>query len=186
LASEASIPSELADRYAVALYDLAQPDNALDAVAADLGVVKQALAASPELRHLLANPLIPREKKTAAAVAVTTRYETNALTHKFVGTIGRFGRLPMLAQIIDAFGKLLARRRGELTAEVVSARPLNDAQRQTIERTLTGTAGRNVRLALKVDPRILGGLQVKLGSRLVDASLATKLDRLRLAMKGSA
>jgi F-type H+-transporting ATPase subunit delta len=186
LASEASIPSELADRYAVALYDLAQPENALDAVAADLGALKQALAASLELRYLLANPLIPREKKTDAAVAVAKRYETNALTHKFVGTIGRFGRLAMLGQIIEAFIKLLARRRGELTAEVVSARPLNDNQRQTIERTLTGTAGRNVRLNLRVDPRILGGLQVKLGSRLVDASLATKLDRLRLAMKGSA
>lgn len=186
MASEASIPSELADRYAVALYDLAQSENALDAVASDLGTLKQALAESQELRYLLANPLIPREKKTDAAVAVATRYETNALTHKFVGTIGRFGRLAMLGQIVDAFVKLLARRRGEVTAEVVSARPLNDNQRQTIERTLTGTAGRNVRLNLKVDPRILGGLQVKLGSRLVDASLTTKLDRLRLAMKGSA
>ena len=92
----------------------------------------------------------------------------------------------MLGQIIEAFTRLLARRRGELSADVISARPLNDNQRQAIERTLTGTAGRNVKLNLKVDPRILGGLQVKLGSRLVDASLATKLDRLRLAMKGSA
>jgi F-type H+-transporting ATPase subunit delta len=186
LASEASIPSELADRYAVALYDLAQPEDALDAVAADLGSLRQAIAESAEFRYMLANPLIPREKKTDAAVAVATRYETNALTHKFVGTIGRFGRLPMLGQIIEAFVRLLARRRGEISADVISARPLNDNQRQAIERTLTGTAGRNVKLNLKVDPRILGGLQVKLGSRLVDASLATKLDRLRLAMKGSA
>ena len=102
MASEASIPSELADRYAVALYDLAQP-AALDAVAADLAALKQAIAESAEFRYLLANPLIPREKKTTAAVAVATRYETSDLTHKFVGTIGRFGRLPMLGQIIEAF-----------------------------------------------------------------------------------
>ena len=186
MASEASIPSELADRYAVALYDLAQPANALDAVAEDLIALKAAAAESAEFRHLLSNPLIPRDKKTAGAVAVAQRYETSPLTHRFIGTIGRFGRLSALVQIIDAFANLLARRRGELVADVISAKPLNDSQRQTIERTLTGSAGRNVRLNLKVDPRLLGGLQVKLGSRLVDASLATKLQRLRLAMKGSA
>jgi F-type H+-transporting ATPase subunit delta len=186
VASRLSIPAELADRYATALYELAEPAQALDAVAADLGRLKQAVGISREFQVVLQSPSFPRAQKTAAAVAIAQRVETNALTHKFVGAIGRFGRLASLVQVIDAYVAMLARRRGETSAEVTTARPLNDAQRQDIARILAGVAKRPVTLVEKTDPRILGGLTLRYGARMIDASLSTKLQRLRLAMKGSA
>jgi F-type H+-transporting ATPase subunit delta len=186
VASRLSIPAELADRYATALYELAEPVQALDAVAEDLGRLKQAVGVSRELQVVLQSPSFPRAQKTAALVAIAQRYESNPLTHKFVGTIGRFGRLAALVQVIDAYGAMLARRRGETSAEVTTARPLNDAQRAGIASILAGVAKRPVKLIEKVDARILGGLTLRYGARLIDASLSTKLQRLRLAMKGSA
>lgn len=181
----ATIPAELADRFAVALYELASPAGALDAVAGDLAKLNAAIDESAELRHVLNNPLLPRKTKTNAVVEIAKRIETTPYTHRFIGAIGNFGRLAALAQIIRAFERLLARRRGEVTAEIASAQPLSDAQRSQLETALVTAAGRKVRLELKVDPSLLGGMTVKLGSRLVDGSLATKLARLKLAMKGS-
>lgn len=186
MASRLSIPAELANRYATALYELAEPAQALDAVAEDLGRLKQAVGVSRELQAVLQSPTLPRAQQTAALVAIAQRYETNALTHKFVGTLGKFGRLSALVQVIDAYAAMLARRRGETSAEVTSARPLNETQRREVANILAGVAKRPVKLIEKVDPRILGGLTLRYGARMIDASLSTKLQRLRLAMKGSA
>ncbi len=184
MASETSISAGLAGRYATALYDLAHDAGALDAVAADLGSIKAMIAESADLRRLISSPLIARATQAKAMGALVAQAALGDLVRRFVGVIARNRRLAALPEIIAAFTRLLALRRGETVAEIVSARPLTPAQVDAIGAALRGAAGRKVSLDLKVDPKILGGLRVKVDSRLVDASLATKLTRLQIAMKG--
>lgn len=186
MASETSLASGLAGRYATALYELADEQRQLDAVAADLAKLKAMIDDSADLRRLVSSPLISRDQQAKAMASLIARAGVSDLTRRFVGMVARNRRLFSLRSIIDVFTQILAARRGELTAEVTSAKKLSPAQVEAINAALRGAAGRKVMIDLKVDPKLLGGLRVKVGSRLVDASLASKLQRLQLVMKGLA
>jgi F-type H+-transporting ATPase subunit delta len=176
----------LSGRYANALYELANDAKALDAVAQDLAQLKAMIAGSEDLRRLINSPLIARDQQAKGIAAITTGAQFGDLTRRFLGTIARNRRAYALPAIIDAFTALLAERRGELVAEVTAARPLKPEQIGAVGQALRSTLGRKVSMNIKIDPSILGGLKVKVGSRLIDASLASKLQRLQLAMKGQA
>ncbi|MGQ0665278.1 MAG: F0F1 ATP synthase subunit delta [Pseudomonadota bacterium] len=184
MASQSELSAGPAGRYATALYELAEDARALDAVAGDLGRLKGLVANSPELRRLIASPLLSRDAQAKAMAAVIERAEVSDLVRRLVGTLARNRRLFALVGIIDAFLAMLAARRGEVKAEVASAAPLSAAQAEAVADALKGAVGRKVAIDLKVDPALLGGLKVKVGSRLVDDSLGAKLQKLRLAMKG--
>ena len=178
--------SSLSGRYAAALYELAHDAKALDAVAQDLSQLKAMIAASEDLRRLIASPLIARDQQARGIAALAASAQFSDLTRRFLGTVARNRRAYALTAIVDAFSALLAERRGELVAEVTAARALTPDQIGAVGSALRGSLGRKVSMTVNVDPRILGGLKVKVGSRLIDSSLATKLQRLQLAMKGQA
>lgn len=184
MASESHHLSGLAGRYATALYELADEAKALDAVAADLKTLKAMISDSSDLRRLVSSPLVPRAQQAKAALALVEKAGLSDLTRRFVGMVARNRRLASLTQIIDGFTSLLAAHRGEIMAEVTSARVLSQPQADAVAEALRASVGRKVAVQLNVDPQLLGGLKVKVGSRLIDASLASKLQRLQLAMKG--
>jgi F-type H+-transporting ATPase subunit delta len=185
VASDTSSAAGLAGRYATALYELADEAKQLDAVAADLARLRTMVDESEDLRRLIASPLVSRAQLAKAMDALVAQAGVGDLTRRFVHTLASNRRLFALRSIIEAYNRMLADRRGELTAEVTSAKPLSPQQAEAVNAALRGAVGRKVSMDLKVDPRLLGGLKVKVGSRLVDASLASKLQRLQLAMKGS-
>jgi len=174
----------LAGRYATALYELAEETKALDAVAADLQALKAAVAESADLRRLISSPLIPRDQQQKAMLALVAKLNLSDVTRRFIGVVARNRRLFQLVTIIDGFSELLAFHRGEVAATVTSAKALSPAQETAVSDALRASVGRKVSVQLNVDPKLLGGLKVKVGSRLLDASLASKLQRLQLAMKG--
>ena len=176
--------ASLAGRYASALFDLARDEKQIDAVGRSLEGLKQALVDSRELAQLVASPLVGREDAGKAFAAVAKQLKLDPLTANFLGVLARNGRKSQLAGVINAFARLAAGHRGETTAEVVTAHPLGDDQIAKLKAQLKGRAGRDVTIDAKVDPSILGGLVVKLGSRMIDASLRTKLNSLAKAMKG--
>lgn len=186
MAHEATGPASLAGRYASALFDLADQAKALDAVAADLTGLRAMIGESADLRRLLASPVVGREAQGKALAALVKQAGFGELVTKFVGTVARNGRLRDLSAMISAFLAELARRRGESTADVVSATPLTEAQLNALNETLRRLVGNKVSVNARVDSDLLGGLVVKVGSRMFDSSIRTKLQRLQLAMKGVA
>lgn len=178
------IQASLGGRYALALFELARDDKALDAVGASLASLKAALAESADLRELTTSPLFSREETARAIADVAGRLGLDALTAKFLGVLAANRRLGQIDAVIRAFTQLAARHRGEMTAEVVSAHPLEQAQVEALKAKLKSQLGRDVAVDLSVDPAILGGLIVKIGSRQIDGSLRTKLNTLAHAMKG--
>lgn len=178
--------SGLAGRYAGALFELAEEENAIDRVAEDLARLLAMTSESAAFAGLLASPVIAREDQARAVDAVMRRAELSDLTCRFVGLVARNRRLAVLAEMIAAYRALLAARRGETTAEVVSAAPLSAAQRAALEQALRRAAGGRVAIRTSVDAGLLGGLVVRIGSRMIDSSLGSKLEKLRLVLKGAA
>ena len=174
----------MADRYATALYELAAADQLLDAVAADLQQLQRLTAGSADLRRLFHSPVASRAEQGRAVAALSGKAGLNDLTRRFLGLLARNRRLAALAAVIDAFLGQLAGARGQTTADVVSARELTDRQLAGVRAALQKAVGGEVAVTARVDPGLLGGLVVKVGSRMVDSSLRTKLQQLRLAMKG--
>lgn len=175
-----------AKRYASALFDLADEQRSFDQVAADLQSLKRMLDDSADLRRLVSSPIMPRAEQGRGILAIARQAQVSELTRRFVGVLAENRRLFLLRSIIDAFLAELAKRRGEMTVEVTSAQELDRDQQAALTDTLNRSLGSKVSMDLKVDPSILGGLIVKVGSRLIDSSVKTKLDRLQLAMKGAA
>lgn len=176
--------SDLAGRYAAALLDLADEKKALDEVSGDLQILRAMTAESVDLTRLLRSPVITREEQRKAMAAIMDKAGIGQLTRNFVLVVARNHRLFALPDMIEAYLAELARRRGEVTAEVTSARSLTDAQRAALLEALRASVGGKVKLDLRVDPALIGGLIVKVGSRMIDSSLRSKLQRLQLAMKG--
>lgn len=177
--------SGLAGRYAVALFELADEGKALDAVAADLVALQQALGVSDDMTRLVRSPVLDRDEQWKAMSALLDKMGANHLTKKFLGVVTANRRLFALSGIIRAYLEELASRRGEVTADVVSAHPLTDSQVKALEGSLKKALGGKVAIAPRVDPSILGGLIVKVGSRMIDSSLRTQLQKLKFAMKGA-
>lgn len=184
--AETSLVAELAGRYAAALFDLAREKKALDEVAGDLARLQAMLSESADLRRLVRSPVIARDDKARAMAALMEAAEIGGLTRRFVGVVARHQRLYALDDMIRSFSALLSEHRGEMTADVASARPLGEAELGALESELGRIAGCKVNVAATVDDGLIGGLVVRLGSRMVDSSLRTKLDKLRFAMKGVA
>ena len=178
------IRASLAGRYASALFDLARDQRQIDAVSRSLDSLNQALLDSKEFAELIASPLVSREDAGKAFAALAPQLGLDPVTANFLGVLARNGRKNELRAVIRAFRRLAAEHRGETTAEVVTARPLNDDQIAALKAQLRDRAGRDVAIEATVDPDILGGIVVKLGSQQIDASIRTKLNRLALAMKG--
>lgn len=174
----------IAERYASALYELADESKALDQVAADLKAIRAMMASSADFMRLIRSPVLGRSEQAKAVSALADKAGFSGLTGRFMGTLASNRRLFALASVIDAFLAELARRRGEATADVTSAVALTPAQTQALEEALKSVVGSKVSVDLKVDQSLIGGLVVRVGSRMIDTSLATKLRRLRLAMKG--
>ncbi|MEK9726078.1 MAG: F0F1 ATP synthase subunit delta [Rhodospirillaceae bacterium] len=174
----------LSGRYATAMFELADDEKQLDAVAQDLTSIGAMIDDSDDLRRLIRSPVISRDEQHAAIDAVLEAAGVGALTRNFIGVVTRNRRLFALPAMIKGYLSLLAQARGEATAEVVTAKPLSDAQMGALETAIKQAMGTKVAIDAKVDESLLGGLVVKVGSRMVDTSLKTKLSQLRLAMKG--
>ncbi len=170
-------------RYAQALFDLANDEKQVAAVEADLNSLKTALAASRDLRVLLASPTFSSEDKAKGLVGVGAGAKFNLTTLKFLGLLASNGRANVLSAVIDAFAKLSATARGAVSAEVTTAVALTAAQAKGVQAALRQSLGKDPEITTRVDPAILGGIKVKVGSRLFDASLKSKLDSLKFALK---
>jgi F-type H+-transporting ATPase subunit delta len=184
VAAESSGAAGVADRYSTALYELAESDKLLEAVAEDLEQVRQLIDESADFRRLILSPVLSREDQGRAIAALAEKAGFNDLTRRFLGLLARNRRLFALDGIIKAYASLLAAGRGETSAEVVSAKELTKKQLTDLRAALKKAVGSDVAVHTQVDPALLGGLVVKVGSRMIDSSLNTKLQHLRLAMKG--
>lgn len=178
------IQASLAGRYATALFELALERRQLEAVGASLAAVREALAESDDFAELTRSPLVSRDDALKAVKAAGEAMKLDPITASFLGVLAQNRRLSQLGGIIRAFNLLAADHRGETTAEVVSARPLGDDQVAALKANLKSRLGRDVAVDLTVDPALLGGLVVKVGSQRIDGSIRTKLNTLAQAMKG--
>lgn len=182
--NSSGITASLQGRYAAALFDLASEQGFVTAVEGDLDKLGEALKASPELAALIRNPKVSREDTAKAMDAVAGVLGLSPLTKNFVGVLAANRRLSALPEIVRAFGAIAAAQRGEVTAEVTSAHPLNDDQVAQLAQKLKVREGKEVKIKASVDPEILGGLVVRIGSRQIDSSIRTRLNTLANAMKG--
>ena len=179
-----SIQAGLGGRYATALFALAEEDRAIDAVEASLAKVRAAIDQSDDFRALTTSPVLAREAATKAVLATADELGVDAVTRRFLGVLATNRRLAELPAIIRAFRLLAARHRGEVTAEVASAHALTDDQVAELKQQLRTRVGREVAVDLSVDPDLLGGLVVRIGSQMIDSSIRTRLNALASAMKG--
>jgi F-type H+-transporting ATPase subunit delta len=183
VAGEDAIISGMAGRYATALFELALEQNAVDAVKADLDRFEALVGESPDLARLVRSPVFTSEQQLKAVTAVLARGGIGGLAANFIRLVAQNRRLFAAPDMARGFARLVARHRGETTAEVTVAEPLSDAHLVALKAALKSVTGKDVDLNVKVDPAVLGGLVVKLGSRMVDTSLRTKLNAIKFAMK---
>lgn len=186
VSSEAASTFGLAGRYATALFDLAGEQDAIDQVAGDLGSIQDMIDGSEDLRRMVASPVISRGEQGKAMDAVLERAGISDLTRRFTAVVAANRRLFALSDMIGAYRALLSRHRGEVGAEVISSAPLSPAQLDAVTDALGRILGARVAVSEKIDPGLIGGMVVRVGSRMVDSSLRTKLDKLQLVMKGAA
>jgi F-type H+-transporting ATPase subunit delta len=173
----------MAGRYATALFELALDNNTVDSVRSDLDRFDGLIAESPALLRLVRSPVFSAEAQGKALAAVLEKADIGGLTAQFLKVVTANRRLFAVRDMIKSYRALLARHHGEVTAQVTVAETLNDAHRAAIQDALKSVTGKNVGLDVKLDPAIIGGLVVKLGSRMVDSSLRTKLNSIKHAMK---
>jgi F-type H+-transporting ATPase subunit delta len=177
----------LAGRYAGALYALATDSAKVDAIHSELGRLSDLINESQDLRTLLESPVFSREEQRCAITTIMEKAGADALILKFLGTLAANGRLSALPRVIQAFQQEHAKRRGQVNAEVISAVVLDDSRKAVVERVVARLAGSDkLSLSMRVDSSLIGGLVVRIGSRMVDTSIKTKLSRLEAAMKGVA
>ena len=186
LASETTGVSGLAERYAAALFDLADERRILDEVASDLRQLRAMVQASQDLLRLIRSPILSRDEQSKGIGALADRAGLSPLVRDFLAVVARNRRLFAVPAMIEAFLAKLAARRGEVTAEVFAAQPLSEAQLAVLSEQLRRSIGSRVSVDVRVDRGLIGGLVIKLGSRMVDGSIKSKLQRLQLAMKSIA
>ena len=181
---DGSIQASLSGRYATALFELARESQSLPQVEASLAIVKAAIDESPDFAALTTSPLVSRADAARAVAATAKSLKLDATTSNFLGVLAQNRRLNQLGQIIRAFRALAAGHRGETTAQVTSAHPLSSSQVDALKQQLRARVGRDVTVDLSVDPTLLGGLVVRIGSQMIDSSIRTRLNSLAHAMKG--
>jgi F-type H+-transporting ATPase subunit delta len=176
--------SGVAERYAAALFDLALDDEALDSVEADLALLSALIDGNVDLRRLVFSPVFSADEQQRAIGAVADRAGVGEIVGNLVRLMARNRRLFALPGVIRAFTARLAAHRGEVTAEVVSARPLSDEQAAALKAALKESLGKEVAVDARVDPAILGGLIVRVGSRMIDGSIRSRLTSMKTQLKG--
>jgi F-type H+-transporting ATPase subunit delta len=177
------IVSGIAGRYASALFELAAEARQIPAVGADLKRFGALIGGSDDLRRLVKSPAYSAGEQTAAVTALLAKAKIGGLTANFIKLVASKRRLFAVEGMIEAFGALADDRAGVVKAEVTVAQPLSDKNRKAVAEALNAVTGKKVSVAEKVDPAIIGGIVVKLGSRMVDSSVRTKLNSLKIAMK---
>jgi F-type H+-transporting ATPase subunit delta len=183
VADTGSIVSGIAGRYALALHELAVQEKAVDAVATQLNKFEALLAGSSDLVELIKNPTFSSDDQVRAVSAVLDKAKISGLGANFIKLVASKRRLFAVSGMINAYYALVAKERGEVTAQVTVAEALNDKNKDSIQATLNAVTGKKVTLIEKIDPSIIGGLIVKMGSKMVDSSVRTKLNSIKLAMK---
>jgi F-type H+-transporting ATPase subunit delta len=172
-------------RYAAALFELVAEAKSVDQVSADLTSFQNMLKSSTDLQRLVRSPVFSGEDQMSALEALCAKAGLSGLALNFIKLVAKNRRLPALADAITAFNALVAESKGEIAAEVTSAEKLSDKHVKDLKAALKSSMGREVQLSAKVDKSILGGLIVKVGSKMMDNSLKTKLQNLKVAMKGT-
>ena len=180
----AGIQASLAGRYASALFDLSSEAGTVSPVEGDLETLAEALHESAELRALIRNPQVSRAALGRVLAGLGEKLALAELTRNFLGVLAQNRRVGELPAVIRAFQSIAAAQRGEVTAQVASAHPLTDEQLTTLEQKLRAREGRTVKLQTRVDPDLLGGLVVTIGSKRIDSSIRSRLNSLAQAMKG--
>ena len=186
MSSDSRGPSDVADRYASALFDLSVSNSEIDPIATDLAQLKTMIGESADLRHLIHSPVFSSTDRLNAVSSLAEQAGFCEMVKNFLGVVVTNNRLPVLEAIINSWSKMILVHRGEVTAEVTSAFNLSQKQRTALENAIKSAIGSKITIKEMVDPALIGGLVVKVGSRLVDSSLRTKLKRLQLVMKGAA
>ena len=183
MAAESPSVSGVSGRYATALFELARDEKSIDAVKADLDRFEAMLADSADLTRLVRSPVFSAEGQSKALAAVLDRAGITGIATNFLKVLTRNRRLFAVSDVIRGFRALVAKFKGEATADVTVAERLSDRNLDSLKTALKSVTGKDVTLNVKVDPAIIGGLVVKLGSRMVDSSLRTKLNSIKHAMK---
>jgi F-type H+-transporting ATPase subunit delta len=183
VAGENPSVSGVSGRYATALFDLARDENSIDAVKADLDRFAAMLDESADLKRLVRSPVFAAEAQLKALSAVLEKAEITGVSANFLKVLAANRRLFAVSEVIRAFNALVAKFKGEATADVTVAETLSDKNLEALKAALKSVTGKDVTLDVKVDPPIIGGLVLKLGSRMVDSSLRTKLNSIKNAMK---
>jgi F-type H+-transporting ATPase subunit delta len=178
-----SISTGIAARYATAVFDLAREDKALDALEGDFDAQNAAHRDSADFRNLIRSPIYSRAEQEVAIAALAAKMELSETMTRTLRLRATMRRLFVLPQLVTALRDRIAEEKGEVTAEVVSAVELSDEQQERLAKTLKKQAGRDVKIDLSVDESLIGGLRVKLGSRMIDTSIRSKLDALQNKMK---
>lgn len=185
MAKDETIIEGVAGRYASALFDLATESSKVADIESDLGKFQKLLDESADLKNMVRSPVISADDQTRALGAVLDKFQIGGLTANFLKLIASNRRLFAVQDMIKAYRARAAKARGEITAEVTSAVVLTDAQITALKATLKDSAGKDVSLNARIDPSLLGGLVVKIGSRMIDSSLKTKLQNLKVTLSGS-
>ncbi|WP_102961214.1 F0F1 ATP synthase subunit delta [Mangrovicella endophytica] len=183
MAQSSSPVSGVADRYAQSLFELARDEGSIDTVESELSAFQTLIDENADFRRLVESPAFTSDDQLKAIEAVVAAVQPGALTGNFLKVIASNRRLFVLSAIVKRFRALAAAHRGEVEAEVVSAHPLSDSQRSELSQAIAAYAGKTVTMRESVDPAILGGLVVRIGSRQIDTSIRTKLNSLKLALK---
>jgi F-type H+-transporting ATPase subunit delta len=183
VADTSQVISGVAERYASSLFELALEAGSIDAVSADLNRFQAMIDSSEDLKRLVASPVFSAQDQVKAVVALCEKAGLGGLVPNFLKVVAGNRRLFAVAGMIASFRQIAARHRGEVTAEVISAHALTSEQERDLKAALKGVTGKDVTIAVSIDPSILGGLIVKVGSRQIDTSLRTKLSTLKLALK---
>ncbi|RTL62425.1 MAG: F0F1 ATP synthase subunit delta [Hyphomicrobiales bacterium] len=186
MSTDEPIMASMAGRYAAALFELAKEQQALDQVAGDFKNLSALLDESADFRTLVRSPVIAAADQAKALDAILAKAGANPLTANFLRVIARNRRLFAVGDMMREYALLLARFKGEVSADVATAHPLTEAQLNQLKDTLRISIGKEVQVNTRVDPNLLGGLVVKVGSKMIDSSLRTKLNNLKVAMKGIA
>lgn len=183
MAAEDPSVSGVSGRYATALFELARDEKSVDAVKADLDKFAALLNESADLARLVRSPVFTADDQRKALGAVLAKAGISGVTANFLNVLTANRRLFAVSDVIRAFNALVAKFKGEASADVTVAEPLSDKNLDALKAALKSVTGKDVALNVKVDPSIIGGLVVKLGSRMVDSSLRTKLNSIKHAMK---
>ena len=173
----------MAGRYATALFELALESNAIDSVTADLANFEALITESPDLARLVRSPVFTAEEQSRAVAALLDKAGIGGLANKFLRLVAENRRLFAIHDIVRGYKAMVAKHKGEVTAQVTVAEPLSDARLAEIKSSLKSVTGKDVQVDVQIDPTIIGGLIVKLGSRMIDSSLRTKLNAIKFAMK---